>query len=158
MLWCPLEWETRRIRLLSLAENQFLRIFSSPYPSSQPHRQEPASPSCGRFQSWWPHPEMNWLTIKNPVKIVDVWHLHILTPHVYLCSLWSPVHFDTQVVSVPLPVQFAIDDVEEVPHADLLTGGHLHQSHSGWDVFVLWHPECYDVVTRRPGEVPVKTG
>lgn len=92
--------------------------------------------------------------------ILTLWHwcLHSFTPLVYLCSLWSPVHFDAQVVSVPLPVQFAVNYVEEVPDADLLTGGHLHQSHSGWDVFVLWYPERYDVVTRRPGEVPEETG
>ena len=75
----------------------------------------------------------------------------------YLCSFGSPVHLHTQVVSVPLPVQFAVDHVEEVADTDLLTGRHLHQSHSGWDVFVLGYPEGYDVVTRRPREVPADT-
>lgn len=32
-------------------------FYFSSYPSSPPHQQEPASPSCGRFQSWWPHPK-----------------------------------------------------------------------------------------------------
>lgn len=78
-----------------------------------------------------------------------------MTPLVYLCSFRSPVHFNTQVISVSLPVQFAVDNVEEVADTDLLAGRHLHQSHSGRDVFVLGYPECYDVVTRRPREVPV---
>lgn len=54
-------------------------------------------------------------------------------------------------------MQFAVDNIEEVADTDLLPGGHLHQSHSGWDVFILGYPECYDVVTRRPREVPVET-
>lgn len=68
----------------------------------------------------------------------------------YLCSFGSPVHFYTQVVSISLPVQFAVDHIEEVSDADLLSGRHLHQSHSGGDVFVLGYPECYDVVTGGP--------
>lgn len=75
----------------------------------------------------------------------------------YLCSLGSPVHFNTQVISISLPVQFAVNNIEEVADTDLLTGRQLHQSHSGWDIFVLRYPECYDVVTRRPWEVPVDT-
>lgn len=47
-------------------------------------------------------------------------------------------------------MQFAVDNVEEIPNTDLLTGRHLHQRDSCWDVLVLWYPECYDVVTRRP--------
>jgi len=73
----------------------------------------------------------------------------------YRGSFRSPVHFHTQVVSVSLPVQFAVDNIEEVADADLLAGGNLHQSHSRWDIFVLGYPERYDVVTRRPWEVPV---
>lgn len=80
-----------------------------------------------------------------------------LFQNMYLRSLRSPIHFHTQVISISLPVQFAVDNVEEVADTDLLTGRHLHQSHSGWDVFVLRNPECYDVVTRRPWEVPVDT-
>ncbi len=79
------------------------------------------------------------------------------SPLVYLCSFRSPVHFHAQVISISLPVQFAVDNVEEVADTDLLTGRHLHQSHSGRDIFVLRYPECYDVVTRRPWEVPADT-
>lgn len=75
----------------------------------------------------------------------------------YLCSFGSPVHLHTQIISVSLPMQLAVNNIEEIANADLLAGRHLHQSHSGWDIFVLWYPECDDVVTRRPGEVPVDT-
>lgn len=136
------------------------------YPSSPPHRQEPASLSCGRFQSWWPRPEKDrkinlafdfffffFLLNQCSFRCFSL----SLSPLVYLCSFRSPVHLHTQVISIPLPVQFAVDNVEEVADTDLLTGRHLHQSHSGWDVFVLRYPECYDVVTGRPWEVPVDT-
>lgn len=133
-------------------------FFLRSYPSSPPHQQEPASLSCGRFQSWWPPPEKD---LKNEFTIwvffLTRGHFPSFTPFVYLCSFRSPVHFHTQVVSISLPVQFAVDNIEEVADADLLTGRQLHQSHSGWDVFVLRYPECYDVVTRRPWEVPVDT-
>lgn len=68
----------------------------------------------------------------------------------YLRSFRSPVHFHAQIISVSLPVQFAVDHVEQVADTDLLAGRQLHQSHSGWDVLVLRDPERYDVVTRRP--------
>ena len=76
----------------------------------------------------------------------------------YLCSLGGSVHFDTEVVAVPLPVQLAVHHVEQVTHADLLAGGQLHQSHPGWDVLVLGHPEGYDVIAWRPREVPAHGG
>lgn len=85
----------------------------------------------------------------------NLWHISCLSSfYEYLCSFGSPVNFHTQIIPVSLPVQFAVDDIEEIANADLLTGGHLHQSHPGWDVFVLGYPERYDVVTRRPREVP----
>lgn len=84
------------------------------------------------------------------VFFYQIGHFPSFTPFVYLCSFRSPVHFHTQVISISLPVQFAVDNIEEVADADLLTRRQLHQSHSGWDVFVLRYPECYDVVTRRP--------
>lgn len=75
----------------------------------------------------------------------------------YLRSFGSPVHLHTQVVPVPLPVQLAVDHVEEVADTDLLARRQLHLSHSGWDVLVLGNPERYDVVTRRPREVSADT-
>lgn len=157
-LWCFLEWEQLKIRLLSLAGIQSFVYFSTVLTLHLDHiHRNLLLPHTEDFKvgdhtlKWI----CEWLNTPS-----HYWHwcLDSFTPLAYLCSLWSPVHFDAQVVSVPLPVQFAVDDVEEVPDADLLTGGHLHQSHSGRDVFVLWYPERYDVVTRRPGEVPEETG
>lgn len=68
----------------------------------------------------------------------------------YLSAFGSPVHLHTQVVPVLLPVQFAIDYVEQIPHTNFLSRRQLHQSHSCWDVFVLRHPESNYVTTWRP--------
>jgi hypothetical protein len=70
-----------------------------------------------------------------------------------LGAFWSPVHFDTQIVPVFLPVQLAVHNVEQVPHTDLLPAGELHQGHPGGDVFVLRHPEGNYVTTRGPRKV-----
>lgn len=76
----------------------------------------------------------------------------------HLGTLGRPVHFHTQVVPILLPVQLAVDDIEEIPDSDLLPGGQLHEGDSGWYVFVLRHPEGYDVAAWRPGKVSAKMG
>ena len=76
----------------------------------------------------------------------------------YRGSLGGSVHLDTEVVAVPLPVQLAVHHVEQVTHTDLLAGGHLRQGHPGRDVLVLGNPVGYDVIARRPREVPAREG
>lgn len=73
----------------------------------------------------------------------------------YLSTPGCPVHLHTQVISILLPVKLAIHYIEEVPHTDLVSGWDLHQGYSCRDIFILWDPECNDVVARRPGEIPV---
>lgn len=83
-------------------------------------------------------------------------HLEVApTASTHLCAFRSPVHFYTQVISIFLPVQLAINHIEQIPHSDLLSGGELHQGHPGWNIFVFWHPKGNDVTTRRPRKVSV---
>lgn len=72
----------------------------------------------------------------------------------YLCALGGPVHFNTQVVAILLPVELAVHNVEQIANSDLIPGWELHESHPCWDVFVFRNPEGNDIITWRPGEVP----
>lgn len=72
----------------------------------------------------------------------------------YLCTLGGPVHFNTQVVAILLPVELAVHHVEQIANPDLIPGWELHESHPGRDVFIFRDPEGNDVITWRPGEVP----
>jgi len=74
----------------------------------------------------------------------------------HLGPFGGPIHFNTQVIPIFLPVQLAVHHVEQIPNPDLLSGGKLHQGHPGRDIFVLRHPKGYDVTPGRPREVPAE--
>lgn len=74
----------------------------------------------------------------------------------YLCSFGGPVHLYTKIITILLPVKFAVHHVKQVANSDLVPGWKLHEGHPRWDIFVLGNPECNDVITGGPGEISVE--
>ena len=65
------------------------------------------------------------------------------------------VHLDAEVVSLFLPVDLAVSDVEQRLGSKLLAGGDLNQGDPSRAFAHLRYPVSQDVVGWRPGIIPV---
>ena len=72
-----------------------------------------------------------------------------------LPSLGVSIHFDTEEVTVLLPVHSTVSYVEEITYTHLSTAWHRDDSDSSWDVVLFRYPVGNIIIHRTPSKVSV---
>ena len=95
--------------------------------------------------NWWSNTKITIL-LKHASSNSSNHHLLVL--------VGITVYFHTQVISLFLPVDLTVSDIEECLGPELLARRNLHEGDPRWGLADLRHPVGKAVVSRRPAKVP----
>lgn len=70
--------------------------------------------------------------------------------YTYLFRFIVTIDFDAEKLSLFLPVQANVGNVEKILYSDLSSLRNRKDGNSGWNLIFFWHPERQHVFVGRP--------
>ena len=95
-----------------------------------------------------------WLENKNPEPIRTYTVLHLSCILRFL-GFRIPVHLNTEVISIFLPVHTTVCHAEEITDTFFLSTWHLYNGYSGRYTLLFWHPVGYVIVSGTPSKISI---